>query len=610
MRCIYCNTPLSAIDYCTGCGADITIQKRIVRISNLLYNEGLEKALVRDVEGAIATLKRSLKFNKENIDARNLLGLCYMETGEIVSALCEWVVSKNMKPSDNLADHYLNMLQTNKNKLDSINQTIRKYNQSVQYCRDDNEDMAIIQLKKVIGQNPKFVKAYQLLALLYMKRQEYERARKLLRKAAHIDKTNTTTLRYLQEIEEATGKGTNLDKRHKRLEKDEGEDVSGTLRYMSGTEMIIQPTTFRDSSTIATFINIILGMLLGGAVVWFLIVPASRQNTNDEANRMVNEANTKLASESVKVQELEDEISGYQQQVEDANQERDDANSRAEGYEDLLAAANTFITGDESTAANMVVKLDGEVFENNALTLYNSLLGAVQSNLFQQYFSSGTTAYAQNDFNTAVTQLTEAVKSDPQRQQKQYKDALWYLAYAYYNLGNQSKAAEVFGQVAEYFPKSEYGTQARQYLDAWGIQAGSSGGGVQDTTAADMSGLGADAPEQTVSPGGDGTGNTGDAGAGDGTGAPAGDAGAGDGTGAPAGDAGAGDGTGAPAGDTGAGDGTGAPAGDTGAGDGIGGQDAGTGYGDGTWDMSDVAWTDPNTGLMYDMYGNMLPGQQ
>ena len=83
MRCIYCNTPLAAIDYCTGCGADITIQKRIVRISNLLYNEGLEKALVRDMEGAITCLKRSLKFNKENTDARNLLGLCYYETGRL-----------------------------------------------------------------------------------------------------------------------------------------------------------------------------------------------------------------------------------------------------------------------------------------------------------------------------------------------------------------------------------------------------------------------------------------------------------------------------------------------------------------------------------------------
>ena len=65
MNCIYCGTPLSDIDYCTGCGADITILKRVARISNLLYNEGLDKARVRDLSGAIKSLKRSLEFNKE-----------------------------------------------------------------------------------------------------------------------------------------------------------------------------------------------------------------------------------------------------------------------------------------------------------------------------------------------------------------------------------------------------------------------------------------------------------------------------------------------------------------------------------------------------------------
>ncbi|MEI3199754.1 MAG: hypothetical protein V8S12_05030 [Lachnospiraceae bacterium] len=211
MNCIYCGTPLSGIDYCTGCGADVTLQKRIIRISNLLYNEGLEKATVRDLSGAIVCLKRSLKFNKENIAARNLLGLVYFETGEVVAALSEWVISKNMNVPDNAADLYIARLQANKNKLDAINQTIRKYNQALLYCRQDNEDMAIIQLKKVLAQNPKLIKAYHLLSLLYLKRQEYEKARKLLKKAAYIDATNTTTLRYLQEVEAATGISTSLD---------------------------------------------------------------------------------------------------------------------------------------------------------------------------------------------------------------------------------------------------------------------------------------------------------------------------------------------------------------------------------------------------------------
>ena len=77
MKCIYCGATLGPGEYCINCGADLTLPRRIVRISNLLYNQALEKAQVRDLSGAISLLQRSLKFNKENTDARNLLGLCY-----------------------------------------------------------------------------------------------------------------------------------------------------------------------------------------------------------------------------------------------------------------------------------------------------------------------------------------------------------------------------------------------------------------------------------------------------------------------------------------------------------------------------------------------------
>lgn len=458
MRCIYCNTPLAAIDYCTGCGADITILKRIVRISNLLYNEGLEKALIRDMKGAITCLKRSLKFNKENTDARNLLGLCYYETGEAVSALCEWVVSKNLQPEDNLADYYINELQTNKNRLDTINQTIRKYNQSIQYCRENNEDMALIQLKKVISQNPKLVRAYQLLALLYMKRQEYERARRLLRKASSIDTTNTTTLRYLQEIEDATGRSTGHGWIHRKSEKDANSEVSGSLRYMSGSEMIIQPTTFRDSSTIATFINIALGILLGGAIVWFLIVPANRQNVNDAANRQVTDANTKLAAESAKLQELQDEIDGYVEEAERAGQERDEALSKVDSYDELLGLAVQQLNGNAQTVADRIMTLDEDAFDGNAKALFESLSGVVQSNMFEQYYNAGTTAYVQYDYQTAASQLQQAVDADPDRKQAKHGEALLYLGMAEYYLGNSTQADNVFSQIQQYYPEI-----ARQY---------------------------------------------------------------------------------------------------------------------------------------------------
>ena len=78
---------------------------------------------------------------------------------------------------------------------------------------DNNEDVAAIQLRKILNQNPKLIKGYHLLALIYIHKGEYEKARKILKKAAKIDKTNSTTLRFLKEVDFQTGTQTSLEPR-------------------------------------------------------------------------------------------------------------------------------------------------------------------------------------------------------------------------------------------------------------------------------------------------------------------------------------------------------------------------------------------------------------
>ena len=105
MNCMNCGAFLADkdLDYCPRCGCNVLIQKKVDYLSRHYYNMGLEKASVRDLSGAISCLKQSLIYNKHNIQARNLLGLVYFETGEVVSALSEWVISKNLQPTRNLA---------------------------------------------------------------------------------------------------------------------------------------------------------------------------------------------------------------------------------------------------------------------------------------------------------------------------------------------------------------------------------------------------------------------------------------------------------------------------------------------------------------------------
>ena len=70
--------------------------KKIMYQSNSWYNDGLRKAQVRDMSGAIVSLQQSLQYNRENIAARNLLGLVYYGIGEVSEALVEWIISKNL----------------------------------------------------------------------------------------------------------------------------------------------------------------------------------------------------------------------------------------------------------------------------------------------------------------------------------------------------------------------------------------------------------------------------------------------------------------------------------------------------------------------------------
>ncbi|MCQ5187646.1 tetratricopeptide repeat protein, partial [Streptococcus parasanguinis] len=79
--------------------------------------------------------------------------------------------------------------------------------------------MAKMQLKKVLTSNPKLIKGYHLLSLIYIKEGAYEKARKQLKIAAKIDKTNTTTLRFLREVDDQTGRMTSLEPRFKAKEK-------------------------------------------------------------------------------------------------------------------------------------------------------------------------------------------------------------------------------------------------------------------------------------------------------------------------------------------------------------------------------------------------------
>ena len=373
MNCMNCGAFLvdKDLDYCPKCGCNVLIQKKVDYLSRQYYNQGLEKASVRDLSGAINCLKQSLMYNKHNIQARNLLGLVYFETGEVVAALSEWVISKNLQPSRNLASEYINKLQANSNKLEAINETIRKYNDALNLCREGHEDMAAIRLKKILTQNSKLIKGYHLLALVQMKEGEYNKARRTLRRAAKIDKTNTTTLRFLSEIDEQTGVSTRLDRQKKSRfgnKNSEEKDIGSISK-----DMVIPTAPYKEKSRVSLFFTLVAGFAAGLLAFYLLAVPAIRQGIYREANQQIVKYSDAVSSQGAELTKAQSQAQESGDTVEAASKQIEEEKKKSSSYEALLEAYAAFQQQNMDEAALKIQNVYADLLSADLKGIYNTI---------------------------------------------------------------------------------------------------------------------------------------------------------------------------------------------------------------------------------------------
>ena len=461
MFCYNCGCQLSEHDYCTACGADVSLYKKIMHVSNMFYNEGLEKAGVRDLSGAINSLRQSLKFNKNNIEARNLLGLVYFEMGEAVAALSEWVISKNIRPEKNVADDYIGMIQSNASRLDAINQTIKKYNYAYTYCVQGSKDLAVIQLKKVLALNPKFIRAHLLLALLYMDGEHWEQAGKEIQKCLRIDRNNTQSLRYMKEVEHMLSSDEG-DRPSSKRKKDE------TMRYQSDNEIIIQPLNVKENKGggFSTILNILIGLVIGAAAMYFLAVPAVHKDAQIKIQEETVKWGNQLDVKTSELKNLENQIAALKNSNSELNQQLTGItgeNGTMSVIDRLLKAAAIYMETEnleqtaealESIEQDMNVESASEEFQN----LYHLLRNTVGPKIAGDYREKGYTYYRNEDFEAAIEFLKKAVYYDSSN-----ANSLLDLGNAYRKNGDSDEAIATYDQVIEQFPDTEYARRAQQF---------------------------------------------------------------------------------------------------------------------------------------------------
>lgn len=581
MYCFKCGCELNKTDHCPNCGADVGTYKKIIYTSNYLYNDGLQKAQVRDLSGAILSLKNSLWFNKDNLDARNLLGLIYYEIGETVAALSEWVISKNINDErlhrkQNLGAEYLAQVQASRQTMENLDSSIERYNHALECCYTDNLDVAVLQLKKVLSVNPRYLRARQLLALLYIENKQYKRADKELQRCLLLDVNNTTTLRYRKEVlsklqPEGASQAGAQNAMHKanvrtvktaatgadaqtargRNGKPKKPKVGSVIKYTADNETIIQPVNARnpgvDGFGIPSWIyGGVIGLLVGAAMVAFVIMPTRIQSIRTDAQKQIREISSQSDGKDSQITDLQSQVEQLNADLKDLQDEQEkNTASGGENKTDVLMESAALYVEDSvkvADAAKALAKIDPETATegmSDAFTkLYNDLYPLLRAEILQTYADSGITAYEAStpDYAAAAEDLETANKFENQDQTGQtWAKRQYYLANSYYQLylaakdgsaddNNTSaeeyvtKAKAVIANLAAKDASSEYTTKANALLAqlpevtagsaaASGEAAGTgtSAGAGESTGTANANGTSAGAGESTGTANANGT---------------------------------------------------------------------------------------------------------
>ena len=410
--------------------------------SNYWYNDGLNKANIRDLTGAITSLKKSLQYNRDNIASRNLLGLVYYGRGDVVEALAEWVLSKNLQPKENIANYYIQKVKEKRDDLDRINQAIKRYNQALDYCYQRCEDLAVMQLKKAIEMHPTYVKAYQLLALLYIMEEQYAEARKNIRIAHKLDKTDDITMRYMHELNQVR-KSRNI-----RLidDKDTGKKKKGrqTVTYNIG--------------------NIAIGVIVGVAVMGFLIMPAVSASRQSKLNKQTVKFSDQIATQKSQISALKKELDNYRSSSKEAENQQQTAEITKTSYESLMTVISHYSTGDMSNSAlaEELLKINSETLGASGKEEYDTLTGKIYPRVCESLYVTSQKNYQVANYDTAVTNLEQVVQMD-----EGYQDgaAMLLLAQSYEKQGKQDKANTYYQKIIEKYNGTEAATEAQNALD-------------------------------------------------------------------------------------------------------------------------------------------------
>ena len=427
---------------CINCGNSIKNIQRVTDYSNAFYNIGLKKSIDNEISSAIIDLKKSLLWNKYNIQVYNLLGLLYYRVGNIGEALKQWIVASSLDKEDEMSKGYIEQIQRNPKSLERYKESIDLYNASLKYLENDNIDVAIIRLKKAVHINADLVDARILLGICYIKNNKYKKARSQLINAIKLDSSNERALKYLYIIND------------KISSNDTSSEVIEDKKEQKTHKSLNQP------SSRSLFRNSILYFVFGVAIMlgaeMFLIEPTQEEFYKNEINILTS----KNDEQKREIEQLKKESTDRIAQL-----EKDRINLEKQSIEneqlinqyklaDKLQTARNYVQQYEYVlAASTIYGIDKLMLSESQKQEYEDTKESCYIKAAEKLYTEGLSYYNNEDYSNAKICFEKVIVYD--KDSWMVKKSMYYLAEIEYSSGNLDQANNYYKKVIEKFPGTE-----------------------------------------------------------------------------------------------------------------------------------------------------------
>lgn len=370
---------------------------------------------------------------------------------------------------ENIYGAELEEIRKNKTELYKANQMIKKYNQALNYAKQGNDDLAMLQLKNVVAAIPNFVDAYLLMALLSIKGDNLEAARSFLDTILAIDPQNESAKEYKKEFDlppemEAPAESDEAEK--KKKEKKPAKQVSETPKKKTGNPFHVSSIQ-ENASGKGPMFYMVTGIVIGVIVAAVLIYPTVRASFNHKNSSQVEDYKEQILAKDTQLKSNEKKIKEAQAAQKKAEDELEEyvGTSKKDGiYDLLLKALQEYSDRNYTESAVALLDIDRDkLTTKNMKSIYDDLKTKVYPNARSGLYTKGKSAYYAKDYKTAISYLKKAIEvSDTDVY------AYNFLAQSYEASGDEKNAKKTYETIIKKFPSTSSARTAQSKIDAMG----------------------------------------------------------------------------------------------------------------------------------------------